>query len=921
MKKLIPAGILALLFCMYACEQKKIILGDASVEGSIGGRKAFELLRLADPSTGKIPLYIRALELEFASHLPGDNQINGLHRSTSTANWQNRGPWNVGGRTRAFAMDATNPNVLVAGSASGGMYRSTDGGVSWTRTTNPAQHFSVTCLIQDTRAGHENVWYYGSGEAYGQSASGGGAYYLGYGIYKSVDSAKTWTALPSTIVGSPVSFDAWGDISWDIAIDPSNLVNDVVYVAAYGSIQRSVNGGNSWSLVKGVFASPASYFTDIEVTQGGVVYCTMSSDGSAANEGIWRSTDGINYTSITPAGFPLVYDRLKIGISPSDENQIYILGHTPGYGQADTNFVGDVEWNSLWKYWYISGNGAGAGGQWEDRSANLPTTGGLFDKFQSQGSYDIVVNVKPNDTNVVIIGGTNLYRSTDQFKSSTQTTHIGGYLEGATLPIVDGYPVHHPDQHVLFFDPANADIMYSANDGGVFRTDDNTATPVVWNSLNNGYLTTQFYTCAIDHASTSNIVIAGAQDNGTWFINSTNPLDPWVTPRGGDGSYCAIADNSGSYYFSIQNGKMMRAKVNAAGVIDSFARIDPIGVSNFLFINPYVLDPNNNNIMYMAGGRNLWRNDNLAGIPYAQNWDSISTNWTKLPDSTASASVNITAVAVSKTPANRVYYGTSTRKVYRVDNANTTAARTEITALSGTVTFPISGYVSCIAIDPTNADHVIVAFSNYGVYSLYYSTDAGTTWQKIGGNLEANINGSGSGPSVRWVNILPVSNGTVYLVGTSTGLYATSQLNGTSTVWVQQGVNNIGSVVVDMIDSRTTDGLVVVATHGNGIYSTFITDINDIVSAKEIESQSIYISANPNPSFGDVMISFNQVIPEKVMLQVFDQNGSVVMFRDLGMLQPGKQDYRLERGKLRSGIYYISINNGKRKGVQKVVLL
>ncbi|MEP7265971.1 MAG: flagellar basal body rod modification protein, partial [Bacteroidota bacterium] len=800
--KLLALFAVALAAWLYSCNRSATSISkehgssEGMSEGSPDdpdGRAAFELQRLAGPD-GKIPLYIRSQELEFASFLPGAAEADGMNRnSAATVNWQNRGPWNVGGRTRAFAQDIADPNVLVAGSSSGGMYRSTDGGINWTRTTTPSQHFSVTCVVQDKRPGHQNVWYYGSGEAYGQSASASGAYYLGYGIYKSSDSAKTWTALPSTISTSIVTFDVWGDVNWDIATDPSDLVNDVVYVAAYGTIQRSVNGGNSWTAVKGSLASPACYFTDVEVTSTGIVYCTMSSDGSVANKGIWRSTDGINYTNILPASFPLVYDRLKIGISPSDENQIYILGHTPGYGQPDTNFLGDVEWNSLWKYWYLSGNGSGNGGQWEDRSANLPTTGGLFDKFQSQGSYDLVVKVKPNDTNVVIIGGTNLYRATDQFKSLNQTTHIGGYLEGATLPIVDNYATHHPDQHEVFFDASNPDVMYSSNDGGVWRSDDINATPVQWTSLNNGYLTTQFYTCALDHASTSNVIIGGAQDNGTWFINSANPVDPWVQPRGGDGSYCAIADNASSYYFSIQNGKMMRAKVNAAGVIDSFSRIDPIGVSNFLFINPYILDPNNNNIMYMAGGRNLWRNDNLSGIPYAQNWDSISTNWTKFPDTTSSSAINISAIGVSKTPANRVYYGTSQRRVFRVDNANTgTPSRIEITALTGTVIFPATGYVSCIAVDPSNADNVIVTFSNYGIYSLFYTADGGTTWQKIAGNLEAAANGTGNGPSLRWVNILPVSNGTVYLCGTSTGLYATSQLSGANTVWVQQAVNTIG---------------------------------------------------------------------------------------------------------------------------------
>src|ERR1019366_4334057 len=111
--------------------------------------------------------------------------------------------------------------------------------------------------------------------------------------------------------------------------------------------------------------------------------------------------------------------------------------------------------------------------------------------------------------------------------------------------------------------------------------------------------TTQFYTCAVDHATTDDIVIGGAQDNGSWFTNSTNLTTPWVTPRGGDGAYCAIADHGSAFYFSIQQGKVMRAVLDGSGNIDSFARIDPIGAYQPLFVNPFLIDPNNNDLMYM----------------------------------------------------------------------------------------------------------------------------------------------------------------------------------------------------------------------------------------------------------------------------------------------------------------------------------
>lgn len=885
-------------------------VAESGFEEDGDGRDNYELMRLRDPATGKIPAHIREKELAFAVNLPKEGANSPLGRVTSVG-WDARGPWNVGGRTRAFGIDVSNERNLVAGSCSGGMWRSTDGGQTWAPTTPANQYKSVSCLAQDTRPGHTNVWYYGSGEAFGASASVKSGYYLGNGIYKSTDSGATWHILPSTSSSSLTTLDQWGDIIWNIVADPSNTTQDVVYAASYGAIYRSTDGGTTWAGVLGVFGT--SYFTDVAVSRTGVVYASLSSDGGA--KGIYRSTDGITFTNITPSTFPTNYNRLKIAISPMDENQVYLLGNTPNYGMPDTNYIGTVEWNSLWRYTYLTGDGSGAGGSWQDRSANLPSTGSTFDKFMSQGSYDLVIKVKPNDTNVVFIGGTNLYRSTSAFADDRHTTFIGGYKQGASLPVVNMYLNHHPDQHELVFFPSDPNKMISTNDGGIFYTNDNTVPSMLWSSLNNGYMATMFYTCAIDHASNSSIIVGGAQDNGTWFTNSTSLTKPWVTPRGGDGSYCAIADHSAVYYVSSQNGKMTKQKLSSSGRVDSQARIDPIGGREYQFINPFIIDPNNNNIMYLAGGKFLWRNNNLAGIPYAGNYDSITTNWFKFPDSNYINGATITALAVSKTPANRVYIGSSSQRVFRLDSANVvTHAPRNITASTSSVAFPAGAVVSCIAVDPNNADNVIVVFSNYGVNSLFYSSDGGTTWKKIGGNLEAeNRNGSGNGPSCRWASIIPVKGGTVYMVGTSVGLFATTQLNDTSTVWVQQGTNTIGASVVDMIDYRSTDGLVVVATHSGGIYSTHMTEVADVNRVVDpVTSKPDFSLTNyPNPFSQETTIQFDLKDGCNVSLNIYDQSGRLIRAVANEQMTAGHKKYVFTSTGLAPGIYLCILRAGE----------
>ena len=145
--------------------------GEADAEA----RMKWEKQRLADPATGKIPEFIHGKEMAFAATLPKDAQLMNA-KFSSTLTWDFRGPWNVGGRTRAFAIDVTNENIMLAGGVSGGMWRSTDGGLTWARCSSVNAHPDVIAIAQDTRAGHTNTWYYLSGEAYGTSSSGGAAF-------------------------------------------------------------------------------------------------------------------------------------------------------------------------------------------------------------------------------------------------------------------------------------------------------------------------------------------------------------------------------------------------------------------------------------------------------------------------------------------------------------------------------------------------------------------------------------------------------------------------------------------------------------------------------------------------------------------------------------------------------------------------
>ena len=135
------------------------------------GRRWQEVLQLQDPATGQIPPGIRNREIAFARAIASRPAQRSAQYSVSS--WNSRGLWNVGGRTRALALDASDATArtMLAGAISGGIWRTVNEGQSWTLTTADIDLYAPTCLLQDTRAGRTATWYCGTGEYLGNSAA------------------------------------------------------------------------------------------------------------------------------------------------------------------------------------------------------------------------------------------------------------------------------------------------------------------------------------------------------------------------------------------------------------------------------------------------------------------------------------------------------------------------------------------------------------------------------------------------------------------------------------------------------------------------------------------------------------------------------------------------------------------------------
>jgi len=303
----------------------------------------------------------------------------------------------------------------------------------------------------------------------------------------------------------------------------------------------------------------------------------------------------------------------------------------------------------------------------------------------------------------------------------------------------------------------------------------------------------------------------------------------------------------------------------------------------------------------------------MAAAAYDTN--QLNTGWTELTNVELGYQDFILAITVSKVPANRVYFGTYTGKVFRIDQAHT--GNPVAVNITGTG-FPANGFVACIETDPANADNCFVVFSNYNVQSIFHSSDGGMNWEPVGGNLEENQDGSGNGPSIRWLKMLSYQGFTIYFAGTSTGLFSTTELNGAQTIWQQESPDLIGRSIVDMIDARSTDGWVLVATQGNGIFSTYFqpTGTGDQHATSRLRLEQNY----PNPAMTETHIKFTVPRNEHVQIILYNQAGQQVKVLLDQIIQPGDHVISFSAALLPNGIYFYALNSSDGNVIRKMIV-
>jgi hypothetical protein len=826
-----------------------------------------------NPLTGEIPLEEKEIEFE-NSLLATPNQ------RTTSSTYTFRGPSNLGGRTRALVIDVTDAtsNTILAGGVSGGVFRTTNGGTSWTKVSANDEIHNVTALAQDPRTGFQNIWYYGTGEWSGNSASLGTAY-RGQGIWKSTDSGVTWSQIPGTDSALDV-FDTYFDYIMALDVNP---INGDLLIAATGKIAR-YDGTN----ITVELEEPANGvgWTDVTISSNGRVYATI--EGNSTANGVYTSANGNgSWTRIAQNNSPVGWSspgRIILAYAPSNNDIVYALYVNGVSGGIEAD---------LWQYNFTANT-------WTDYSSTLPDEpGGNLagnDPFAVQGGYSIAITVKPDNENFVIIGGTNIYKIEDIINDAT-FTRIGGYLNNASYNLYNvGGVTHHPDIHELEFDPNNNDIFFSGTDGGVHKTLDINAATIPWVNLNNNYRTYQYYHVAMDPLNGSNLVLGGAQDNGT-TIGGTDAGQPDNTTMssvfGGDGVGVGISRiNAGAntqLFLGFQSGPFYKF-TNATG----YSFITPSGSSS-QFVTYFYVDPDNNNALYYAGQNILYMSTDSENVT-TSNW----TNMGALP-----TNQNIRTFATSPgayNPASSyLLIGGQNGRIFRLDDPqNQTDLTSAVDITPPTASTANFSIVSGLAIHPTNPDIVLAVYANYGITNIFYTTNAtasSPTWTVVERNLSSH--------SVRSAAIAEVGAETLFFVGTARGLYTTNDpLN---TDWELEGQNEMGFALISGLIYRASDKKLLIGTHGNGMYETTVENTLSVTSFEDANNFIVY----PNPTINELNFRSNKInFNESIDFEIIDLTGKVI--------STGKiQNKSLDVSSIYSGIYFIKLNiNGNQEVVR-----
>lgn len=871
-------------------------------------------------------------------------QAEGMNSSRSLGlDWTTMGPDNVAGRTRALIIDNRDNTgkTIFAGSVSGGIWKSTTGGLTWTKINAGNGVLHVSCIAQSPNGDI----YVGTGENFSSGKLNMFSGFMGQGVFKSTD-GNTFTKLASTAMSSGYNpQDNWAFVN---KIAAGN--NNVVVAATNAGLRFSTDGGATWGFAKSGGQNLNGTSTEVKIGPDGAIAASVDnhlyvSNGSA-DDFVLRST-GDEDNQLPKDGIA----RIQVAFAPSEASTFYAMlvadGTVAGYYKGQLRGV------------YVT----------KDKGANWrlvgPGASGIFNVFGNSstalnyGEYAGTIVVSPKNPDKIFLGGMLVWEGTKtQETGFFQWQQRAGVMQVAEL------------LHCLAINPNDSKNIYFSSDIGVGLTKDNFESV---QSLNRGYKTSMFYTVAFDDHGN---VFGGTQGNGVVYLNRKGNTIENAVPLNFSfvgGSVDASLVNPAALFYSSTGGVLTRSPDYGASEATDFLYGDITNTNTANFITPFKLWENFNN---QNSRDSVWfkatksHNAGDVVIAHSKN-DKFPFKYTLTTNLSSGDSVHVKDIVTSsmfvgvtnavyltrsildfsKIPtwykiseftgvssclayssdANFVYVGTTNGQLIRISNialaydfdrADVSSSGCMINTM---VVKEFEGrYVTSIAVDPNNNNHVIVTLGNYGnteyIFRSTNALDQYPVFESIQGNLPA---------MPVYSALIEMSSSNRVILGTEMGVYSTDLLTA-NPVW---SADNFGldPLPVMMVRQQTTSrpwienftgvnnyGAIYIATHGNGIYENrkFVgidkpQDLNTTVS----KTLKVY----PNPVRDEVNFTLVGTENEQVKVDIYSLNGSLVKTLNMS-LQAGEQAVSVSAGDLVNGTYLLQVTAGAKTQVSKFIV-
>ncbi|HBS84940.1 MAG: hypothetical protein A2W91_06875 [Bacteroidetes bacterium GWF2_38_335] len=606
-----------------------------------------------------------------------------------TATWSLLGPVDVpldnggtkrgAGRINCIEFHPSNPNIFWIGTPSGGLWKTTDGGITWTVLTENLPSLGVSDIAVDYT--NPDIIYIATGDGDASDTHS-------IGVLKSTDGGLTWNTTGLTYGVS--SFK----ITRRLIMHPSDPLT--LIAATNGGIEKTTDGGVTWD------NKIMGHFKDVEFKPGdpSVVYA-----GKYSSSRFYKSVDGGELFSVSSDSLPYPeIGRLEIAVTPANPNYVYALA----CNSDDYGFLG---------FYKSTDQGVTWTEMIDASSINLLGWSSNGDDAGGQGWYDLSIAASPTNANEVYVGGVNQWKTTD----GGTTWEINSHWYGDNAAYV------HADVHTLDYNYLN-NTLYSGNDGGLYKTTDGGNN---WTDISDGLSILQIYRMGTS-VTNPDILAVGAQDNGSMKMDGTN----WSAILGGDGMECIVDyTNPDIIYAEYYYGDMYRSD---NGGLD-WTGIKPAGAGDGGWVTPFVMHPTNPDILY-AGFTKLYKSLNkgisweaisgtyativaIAVAPSNPDYIYIATSsnvyrtknggltWTNV--SSGFSPNNITYLSVSQYDPEKVFVSfsgyTTGQRFYKSENAGTNWTNYS----SGLPNIPIN-----CSVYQKNSNDALYAGTDLGVYYI-----------------------------------------------------------------------------------------------------------------------------------------------------------------------------------------------------------